>query len=482
MIKKLLKNLKKNLSSLIKFNKKRKILFLPLEIKTRELYPKLYFAKKALDQNYSCFIGDKAGIFRATKYFNKGVYFYKSINQTDTKHILEIKKKNNKYIVLDEEGGFTYILNSEMKDFISHRSSEKNVSLIDKFFNWGKFDYNHYIKRYPKLKKKFLISGGLRFEVSKKSIVQKLYKDQIKDIKNEYGSNYTLIISSHGVTSLNEVKYYLKSDEHFMKLKTKKAKQARYKVLFEFYKLNKDFRSLIILILKKFPNQKFILRPHPSENLKNWNKFLSKNSKITKNIIINSKNDLNALIFNSNGIINSKSAASIHSEIQNKPVISYTPKFLKYEPRLPDFLGHYSKTKSDVIKNFKKVIINKSSVIKIKKTKMLFKNINNFNTKMEPSSIILNEIKKIYKSKPKINILKILFLSPLYFFSDFFLRMTKLRYHSHQELAYRTVNEKMSNEGIKKSEIKNVFDNINRVNNVKILSFGKNCFFLYKDY
>ena len=63
---------------------KTKLFFLPLEIKIRELYPKLYFASKALERNYACFIGDKAGIFRATKYFNNGVYFYKSINPTDT--------------------------------------------------------------------------------------------------------------------------------------------------------------------------------------------------------------------------------------------------------------------------------------------------------------------------------------------------------------------------------------------------------------
>lgn len=476
----MLKNIKKTLLSLFEFNKKRKILFLPLEIKTRELYPKLYFAKKALDQNYSCFIGDKAGIFRATKYFNNGVYFYKSINQTDTNHILKIKEKNNKYVVLDEEGGFTYILDSEIKNFISHRSSKQNVGLIDRFFNWGKSDYSHYIKRYPTFKKKFIITGGLRFEVCKKSIVQKIYKDQIKNIKSEYGSDYTLIISSHGVTSLNVIKYLMKSDEYFMKLKTKKDKQTRYKVLFELYKLNKDFRDLIILILKKYPNQKFILRPHPSESVKDWNKFLSKDLKGSKNILIDSKNDLNALIFNSNGIINSKSAASIQAQLQNKPVISYTPKFLKYEPRVVDFLGHTCSTKQDVVKNFKKGIINKSLTKKNKESKILSKNINNFNTKIEPSIIMLNEIKKIYKLRSKINILKILSLSPLYYFSDFFLKMAKLRYHSQQELAYKTVNEKISTEGIKRSEINNFFNNINKTNNVKVLSFGKNCFFIYK--
>ena len=70
-----------------------KILFLPIEFKSREFYPKLYFANKALDKNFACFFGDKAGIFRATKYFNNGIYFYKSINATDTNHIKAITKK-----------------------------------------------------------------------------------------------------------------------------------------------------------------------------------------------------------------------------------------------------------------------------------------------------------------------------------------------------------------------------------------------------
>ena len=49
------------------FNFKTKLFFLPIEIKTRELYPKLYFAKKALERNYSIFIGDKAGLFLIKK-------------------------------------------------------------------------------------------------------------------------------------------------------------------------------------------------------------------------------------------------------------------------------------------------------------------------------------------------------------------------------------------------------------------------------
>ena len=125
-----------------------------MEIKTREFYPKLFFLNEALKQNFSGFIGDKPGIFRATKYFNSGIYFYKSMNFTDTDHILKIKKKNNNYIIQDEEGGFSFSNQAEFQKFLTFRSSSKNVKLIDRFYNWGNFDYSNCIKRFPKYKKK----------------------------------------------------------------------------------------------------------------------------------------------------------------------------------------------------------------------------------------------------------------------------------------------------------------------------------------
>ena len=124
------------------------------------------------------------------------------------------------------------------------------------------------------------------------------------------------------------------------------------------------------------------------------------------------------------------------------------------------------------------MIINES--LSQKRTNMLPKHVNNFNTKLKPSTIILKNLKLVYKSKSNINILIILFLSPIYFFFDFIFSKFKLRYYKKNELVYRTQAEKMSKEGIKKQEIINAINNVQKKNNIKVLSFGKNCFFLYK--
>ena len=58
----------------------KKLIFFPIEIKSRELKIRLLMSLFALRKNFYCFIGDKHGIFRATKHFSPGSYFYKSMN------------------------------------------------------------------------------------------------------------------------------------------------------------------------------------------------------------------------------------------------------------------------------------------------------------------------------------------------------------------------------------------------------------------
>ena len=111
----------------------------------------------ALKKNYACFIGSKQGIFRATRHFSPGAYFYKSMNHTDLDHIKKIKKLKNNYFVIDEEGGFQYSSSKQLNKFITIRSSKKNVELIDRFFSWGKFDFEEWKKRYNSNSKKSIL-------------------------------------------------------------------------------------------------------------------------------------------------------------------------------------------------------------------------------------------------------------------------------------------------------------------------------------
>ena len=255
-------------------------------------------------------------------------------------------------------------------------------------------------------------------------------------------------------------------------------------ILNELVVLNKKFKELLIYLSKKLPDKKFILRPHPSESLKDWKDFFKKNSKTLNNISIEVEYDINALIFNSKILINSKSASGLQALKQKKVVISYVPRsnINDNHKRIVDETGYIAKTMKDVFSIIQKKLNNKLIPRKNMNSKILSNHIKNFDNNQNAAIHILNEVKKFYNFKSNISLFKILLLSPMYILSDYFFKFFKIGFYKPKlsSIASRTNIEKMGRNGLRKLEIIEFFKNNNQLDKIKILSFGKSCFFVYK--
>ena len=153
-----------------------KLIYIPIEIKARELTSKLIFIAENINENFAFFIGNKLAAKRATSILGNGVYFYKSINYNDTDHIKRIKNAGNVYVSLDEEGGATQSNKSSFQSYLNYRSSYENLSLVDKIFTWGDFDYKEWSKKYKKFSNKIIKTGTPRFDLGEKKYTQKFLK------------------------------------------------------------------------------------------------------------------------------------------------------------------------------------------------------------------------------------------------------------------------------------------------------------------
>ena len=60
------------------------------------------------------------------------------------------------------------------------RFSEKTVSLTDKIFCWGNYDFNSLIKLFPKQKEKFIKTGNPRVSLWKKEFQDLFKSNEIK--------------------------------------------------------------------------------------------------------------------------------------------------------------------------------------------------------------------------------------------------------------------------------------------------------------
>ena len=458
-----------------------KNLYLPIEIKKRELLPKFFLGLNALKKGFNVIIGDKIAISHATKFFGSGIYFYKSMNFNDTNHIKRIKNKNNIYAVHDEESGATFASKNIFKQFMNIRSSNENVQLIDRFYTWGKFDHSQWIKRFKKEKNKFILTGSPRIDLCNQKIYKKFLRNEIDDTKKKF-NKYILFLSS-GISSDKELNNTFKQDKFFFKYKNLNEKKERKNQLQNLRMYFKNSVQMIQNLSDKLKDINFVVRPHPSENINDWKNILKK---FKKNVFLDTSDaDITPIIIGSTCVIHNSSFAGIQSTLLNKPLIVYKPKKISTSKRsFPNKLGNIANSENGVFKLLHEILSVKKNVIKKNKINLLKDRIL-IDKKQSASSKIINDLSKFKINSKKINLIKLRLYSQYLFLKKKF--KSKIDYDSKNKkktiYTRRSMRDKLGR-GIKKEQMLQYLKDAKKTDpslkNISLEEFGPNGFYIYK--
>ncbi len=340
----------------------KKTIFIPIEIKTRDYFPRLTIASELLKKNYNIIFGRKRELEKLTLFYSNSIYLGLQSSRTYLEFYRKLKKKNFKIAIIDEEGLST--LNKRF--YLEARASNELFKLIDKFLCWGNFQYKqifHHIKK--EYRQKLVCTGNPRIDLLKTKF-SKLYT--LKKTKL-YKNNYILINLAFG--QVNHFQHRKSYFEYSLKNKIIKSKfeVENYKKFLRFKQKRFNlYKKLIFHLATSFPHQLFIVRPHPSESEKTYN-FLSK----FKNIIIDKKNNHIAIIKGSKLVITDFCTTALESILLNKNTYVYK------RPRKNVFLDEsfYNLTKnissdkklSNIIESKKKFSHKKNYNLRIKNLK-----------------------------------------------------------------------------------------------------------------
>lgn len=453
-----------------------KIIYIPIEIKARELISKLFFIADNVKEDFVFFIGNKTDTRRAVSLFGKGIYFYKSINWYDTDRIKYIKNKGHIYISLDEEGGATQSDHLSFQSLLKYRSSEENISLVDRIFTWGNFDYIGWRSKYQKYRDKIFKTGSPRFDLWRPKIYSKIFKNEILQLKKY--SPYFFIPSTF-ISSYDWLQKEI-ANEKKMKKNNKKISatllKKRINARKDSYKNYLAYIKMIKKLSKDFPEHKIIIKPHPSENILDWEKNF-KNEKYS-NILIDNKFDLTTYIAASNCVIFSESTAGIQSIIMNKKAISYK---LKNNVTFRNFANTCAPNTSNyktLLNYLKKKISLKEKTFYKKRIKDRF-----YISNRTSSKVIMKNIKILQKNNIHFSSLnfKSKFYGSFFFIKDslkFFLIKIKDKILKNGN-DFKSYSIKMPG-GIKRNEIEKFFKKLNLINKIKVIKFGKSGYLIYK--
>lgn len=272
-------------------------LYLPVEIKVRELEAKLLLAYYAALCGYKAIIGEQLAIEKVSTYMPSGIYFSKGYpNRYKKRLINHVINHRHQLVELDEEG---LIIN---RDNYSNRINTVLNESMEHFYCWGSFQREVILEIDSKLTNRSFVTGNPRFDLLSKKY-RELYKENVNRITNKYNP---IVLINTRFALYNQIK------------KSGKDKQPIQEYMKELFN---HFLYLVKILSLTFPYLQFIVRPHPNENKLTYEKAFSE----LNNVKVISEGNVINWILASQLIIHNGCTTGIEAFLLNKPVVAYMP-------------------------------------------------------------------------------------------------------------------------------------------------------------
>ncbi len=321
-------------------------IYLPIEIKRRELYARIYFAIHASTKGFRVTIGRKN---RFNEFYDKipsGNFITKSLFR-NFDEIKKLRGLGHKIFFLDEEGLMCF-----NKNFTHRRITKEGLELLDYFFTWGKNHKSDITNLFPEFEKKFHITGNPRFDIIKKNS-KKFYSDEIKRIKEIHGDFYLLTTKFGKVNYVkrkNVISWY---DTQVNKgiLRTEETKEVCKRSIKHEEENIKNFFEFIKLFSESFPSKKLMILVHPAEEISVYANLI----KNMDNIKLASGFSTNSWILSSDLIIQNNCTTSVEAYIMGvKPIQLNYFKDPEVEFKLPKIVSEIFDNNTELIEYLEK--------------------------------------------------------------------------------------------------------------------------------
>jgi surface carbohydrate biosynthesis protein len=247
--------------------KLRRLLYLPMEIASRELDSRLLIASLALSRGFEVVIGQKWLIERNVEAMPPGIYLSKTLTQRDAKALSRAKERGYLVAAIDEEMPGLITAPEELRWM-----SDEAVEATDRIFISGAHNSESVRKRFPQARERVITAINPRWDLLRPGM-RDFYEREAAAIRAHYGP-FILINTNLGFTNSEKgsAEELINEQERLGKLTMSDPKHVAF--VNSVLAMESANRSTILKLIdelpKKFPDRRIVLRPHPSERLDTW--------------------------------------------------------------------------------------------------------------------------------------------------------------------------------------------------------------------
>jgi len=275
-------------------------IYLPVEVKSRELLARVFFAAHAIKAGFGVFIG-RNGMNISRDHFPKGIYFEKclSAHKVDF-HEHQVSVLGNKLVSLDEEG----LMFASEEVYLDKRISQKSVDLSELIFLWGE-EQGRVLSTRITDSGKMVVTGGPRVDTWK-SEFSAFYQREVNQLQARYGQ-FILVVSNWGFSHLDKQEGFDPDNIY-----------SGYPHTF----VRAAFISLIKTLAKASPKHTIVVRPHPSDIPEYW---MTKKQEFPSNVKVIYEGSISPWVYAAAAVIHNNCTTGVEAWVGRTPVISYSP-------------------------------------------------------------------------------------------------------------------------------------------------------------
>lgn len=240
-------------------------LIVPVENQVRELDAKLFLAGIAASRGFRVIIGSRAYVHFEMARFPRGIYVAKSMRAISNLMFRITHDLGHRTVAWEEEA----LVHPPAEIFHSLRMSPETMKYVTDLFCWGE-DNRQLAEGYEHLPEntRVHVTGNPRGDMLRDEL-RDYFQDQADAYRDQYG-HFVLVN-----TNFNDVNPYIRSVGLFQDAELSRLGQAgKGMVDLDFarglhHHKQKLFQSFLLLIEEaatRLPEERFVVRPHPSEN------------------------------------------------------------------------------------------------------------------------------------------------------------------------------------------------------------------------
>jgi surface carbohydrate biosynthesis protein len=317
-------------------------LIIPVESQWREFDAKLLLACIAAARGYPALIGPNREIESRIASFPKGIYFAYRMKSGNAKFFRILTKLGHQVVAWDEEA----LVHLPPEMYYSRRLSPDAFQLVSHLFAWGKDNvdlwrqYRHFPSNVP-----IHVTGHPRADLLRPEL-SALYRQEAEVLQDKYGK--FILVN----TNFKHVNAFYPFQNLFLPVGkaggTSKFGRSAVGMTFEyasgFEELKKalfqDFQQLIPALNQAFPDNTIIVRPHPVEDQKVYQRIAAR----SKQVHVTNEGNIVLWLLAAKALIHNGCTTGVEAYLMGVPAISYRPTVNDYYDngfyRLPNRLSH----------------------------------------------------------------------------------------------------------------------------------------------